>query len=78
MHDALAFCEMQAVLQWPLEDIIDFLERGTVRVTMILRAQRHDARARIEQMILERFKDYTQGGVVHMTLPALVVSGSKV
>jgi hypothetical protein len=69
---------MQAVLQWPIEDIIDFLEQGTVRVTMILRAQRRDARARIAQKIREGFQGYTQDGVVQMTLPALVVSGSKV
>jgi hypothetical protein len=74
----LGFGAVQAELQWPLEDIIDFLEQGTVRATMILRAQSRDARARINQTIRERFKDYSQGGVVHMILPAIVVSGSKV
>jgi ubiquinone/menaquinone biosynthesis C-methylase UbiE len=74
----LSFGELQAVLQWSLEHIIDFLEQGTVRVTMVLRAQHRDARYRIEQRIREGFKEYAQNGMVHMILPALVVSGSKV
>jgi hypothetical protein len=36
------FGEVQAVRQWPIEEIIDFHEQGTVRVTVILRAQRGD------------------------------------
>src|SRR5262245_49424286 len=40
MNDAgltdVGFGEVHAVLQWPLNEIMDFLDQGTVRVTMIL------------------------------------------
>ena len=54
------------------------MHTGSASATMILRAQRRDARARIEQLIKEGFQDYTQEGVIHVSIAAPVVSGSDV
>jgi ubiquinone/menaquinone biosynthesis C-methylase UbiE len=73
----IAFADVSAILECPLESVTEFLERATVRVTMLLRAQRPEARACIERTIHERFSDYSDGGMLRLPLPALVISGAK-
>jgi ubiquinone/menaquinone biosynthesis C-methylase UbiE len=72
---AITFSDFTSLLECPLHNVIEFLARGTVRMTMVLRAQTPEARARIEQEIKERLSDYTDGGVLRLPMPALVVSG---
>jgi hypothetical protein len=56
---------------------MEFLERATVRVTMLLSAQTPEARARIERIIRERLSVYAEDGTLRLPLPALVISGAK-
>jgi ubiquinone/menaquinone biosynthesis C-methylase UbiE len=81
MQDAgftnIRFGDFQAHLDWPKADIIHFIERGTVRVSMIIRAQQPDARKKIEQAIESELSKYATDGTLRLTIPALVVSGTK-
>ena len=73
----IRFGDFHADLDWPKADIINFIERGTVRVSMIIRAQQPDARKKIEQAIEDQLSQYATDGTLRLTIPALVVSGTK-
>ena len=69
--------DVHSLLDWPLESVIEFIERGTVRVTMLPRAQRPEARARIDTEIKSKLAAHAVGGVVRLAMPAVVVSGTR-
>ena len=68
--------EVPAVLAWPLASIVDFLDRATVRVAMLLRAQEPAARRRIEELIVGGLAAHAEGGTVQAPMPSLVVVGT--
>ncbi|GLQ53681.1 hypothetical protein GCM10010862_09400 [Devosia nitrariae] len=79
MRDAgfedVAFVDITSVLECPIDEVIGFLEQGTVRMTMVLRAQALEPRRRIEQEIRDRLSEYAEDGVVRLPMPAIVASG---
>lgn len=66
-----------ARLEWPHDSIMDLVEQGTVRVTMLLRAQTPEARTRIEAEIKQRTAAFARDGLISMPMPAVVVSGTR-
>lgn len=73
----IVFGDVHSILEWPLEGVVEFLEQGTVRATMVLRAQTADARTRIEEAIRDRLATYADGGMLRLAMPAIVASGRK-
>jgi SAM-dependent methyltransferase len=74
----IATSDVTALLECPLASVIDFIEQGTVRAAMILRAQRPEARVRIDADIKEKLAAYAIDGVLRLPMPALVVSGTRI
>lgn len=72
----IAFDDFRSILECPLDGVIEFLEQGTVRMTMVLRAQTVVARSRIEQSIRDRLATYARDGMLRLPMPAIVVSGT--
>ncbi|HXW64991.1 MAG TPA: methyltransferase domain-containing protein [Burkholderiaceae bacterium] len=68
---------MTAFLEWPLASVIEFIEQGTVRAAVILRAQRPEARALIDSDIKAKLAPYAVDGVLRLPMPAIVVSGTR-
>lgn len=73
----VVFVDVTAVLEWPLATIMDFIEKGLVRVTMLLFAQSPQARQRIKQAIERDLAVDAVGGKLRLPVPALVVAGEK-
>ena len=73
----LTTSDMTAFLEWPLVSVIDFIEQGTVRAAVILRAQRPEARALIDSDIKAKLASYAVDGVLRLPMPAIVVSGTR-
>jgi SAM-dependent methyltransferase len=71
------FADMISVLDWPLRKMVDFIEKGTVRASMLLLAQTPEDRPRINAAIERAFSVYAKDGMVHVSVPALVVAGRK-
>lgn len=74
-HD-IAFADFRSVLQCPMDKVVEFLEQGTVRMTMVLRAQTPEARRRIERNIRDRLSAHAEGQVLSLPMPAIVVAGT--
>ena len=73
----VVFADVTALLEWPLAGVMDFIEKGLVRATMLLFAQTPQARQRINQAIERDFAVYAVGGKLQLPVPALVVAGTK-
>ncbi|MDK1373523.1 MULTISPECIES: methyltransferase domain-containing protein [unclassified Sinorhizobium] len=73
----ITFAGIPATLDFPLAELSDFFHHAFVRSTMVLERQEPAARARIEQALGESFQPFTENGVVHLPLPALVVSATR-
>ena len=75
MQDAgfseITFGDIPAVLDCPIEGVLDFIEHAFVRATMMLHAQPAQARPRVLQAIQKQFSKYAVGGIVQMPLPAV-------
>lgn len=71
----VAFAEFTSLLECPIDEVIEFLEQGTVRMTMMLRAQTLEARRRIEDEVHRRLSAYAERGVLCLPMPAIVVTG---
>ena len=71
------FADVTAVLEWPLAKIMDFVEKGLVRATMLLLAQAPQDRPRIVAEIERGFAAFAKGGMLRVPMPALVVAGTK-
>jgi SAM-dependent methyltransferase len=80
MRDAgfvdIAFANFSAILDCRIDEVIRFLEQGTVRLSMVLRAQSLAARRLIEEEIHRQLLPYAADGILHLPMPGLVVSGS--
>lgn len=72
---AFQVANIPSVLECPSDDLIDFLEKATVRATMMLKAQSPDARTRIEAAISDAAQAYSKDGQTRIPMPSLVYSG---
>jgi len=73
----IATGDVTAFLEWPLASVIDFIERGMVRAAMLLSAQHPEARARIDAEIRSKLAAYASEGLLRLSMPAIVVCGTK-
>ncbi len=73
----IAFTEFNSLLDCPLDEVSRFLEQGTVRMTMVLRAQTLEARRRIEEEIRNRLTAFTADGRLRLHMPAIAVTGTS-
>ena len=73
----IAFADFTAVLEWPLATVADFIERGTVRASMLLLAQTPEARERVRAAVVRDLAPYAIGDTVRVPMPAIVVAGTK-
>lgn len=71
----VAFAEFKSVLECPVGEVIEFVEQGTVRMTMALRAQTAVARSRIEQEIQNKLAAFGADGMLRLPMPAIVANG---
>jgi ubiquinone/menaquinone biosynthesis C-methylase UbiE len=69
--------DMTAILEWPLARVIEFIEKGTVRASMLLLAQKPEDRQRIDAAIERGLAVYAEGGIVRVPVPAVIVVGTK-
>jgi SAM-dependent methyltransferase len=80
MHKAgfigVTVADVPATLDFALDDLADFFRHAFVRTTMLLDRQTPEARMRIERELRERLATFARDGIVHMPLPARVVSAA--
>jgi ubiquinone/menaquinone biosynthesis C-methylase UbiE len=75
--DCIAFSDIAAVMEFPLDSLSRFFKQAFVRGTMLLQAQTPEARHRIEQALQEQFATYLEDGAARISVPAVVVSGVR-
>ena len=75
--ESIAFLDVPAVFECPENQIIDFLAKSTVRMTMVLQAQAPAARDAIHLAIRDRLSVFAVGNVIRIPMPAILVSGVK-
>jgi SAM-dependent methyltransferase len=73
----ISFVGVPAVFECKRDEVIDFLEKSTVRLTMLLQAQSSAARAAIHRAIREKLATFATGDTLRLPLPAIVVRGVK-
>lgn len=71
------FGDIPVVLEWPMNDVVNYVEHAFVRATMLLNAQRPEARPRVLKAIQEKMSAYAEGGMLRLPLPAVVVSATR-
>ena len=69
--------EFPSKIECGADELIDFLDKATVRATMLLKRQEPEVRARIEAALNEGAKAFASRGVLSLPLPSLVISGKK-
>jgi ubiquinone/menaquinone biosynthesis C-methylase UbiE len=74
---AVAFRDVPATLEFPLDQLADFFQHAFVRSTMLLDRQKPEARVLIDRELRERLAAYAQEGTVRLPIPALVVSATR-
>jgi len=57
--------------------VLESVERAGVRTAMVLSLQTNEARARIEQAILDQASRFRHGNGLRFAFPALIASGAK-
>ena len=73
----VSFVDVPAVFECKRDEVIDFLEKSTVRLTMLLQAQSSAARAAIYRAIREKLATFAAGDTLRLPLPAILVRGVK-
>jgi hypothetical protein len=73
----VSFVDVPAVFACGVAEVMDFIEKSTVRLTMVLQAQVPDARPAIHRAIEDKLTSYAVGDVLNVPLPALLVVGRK-
>jgi len=81
MH-AVGFADIQitevpVVLPAPASTFMDFFKKFSVRMTMLLDRQELSVNRTIEDEITAGLARYEDGGMLHIPMPAIVVSGRK-
>jgi len=74
---SVAIQDVPAVFQCKQSEVIDFLAKSTVRMTMVLQAQVPEAREAMHEAIREQLAAFAVGEVVRIPMPAILVSGVK-
>ena len=75
--NGISIQDVAAVFQCKQSDVIDFLAKSTVRMTMVLQAQAPAARESIHTAIQEKLAAFAVGEDVRIPMPAILVSGVK-
>jgi SAM-dependent methyltransferase len=73
----VSFVDVPAVFECGGDEVIDFLEKSTVRLTMVFQAQSSAARAAIHEAICQKLATFIANGTLRVPLPAVLVSGTK-
>ena len=73
----LSFVDVPAVFACKRGEVLDFLTKSTVRLSMVLQAQSPDARPAIDRAIENGLASYVVGEAVRVPMPALLVAGRK-
>ena len=74
----IRFADFTAVLEWPLSTVLDFIEKGMVRASMLLLAQTLEVRERVRAAVVREFAPFASGDAMRLPMPAIVVAGTKV
>ena len=69
--------EVPIVLHAPAATFIEFFNKFSVRMTMILDRQESEVRARIQSEIAQGLAAFNVRGILELPIPAFVVSGHK-
>lgn len=75
--DKIEINEFPSKIECGADELVDFLDKATVRATMLLKRQKPEVRARIEAALNEGAKEFIAGGVLSLPLPSLVIAGKK-
>jgi hypothetical protein len=73
----VSFIDVPAVFECKRDEVIDFLEKSTVRLAMLLRAQSSAARAVIHRAIREKLATFAKEDTLRLPMPAILVRGVK-
>jgi len=73
----VSFVDVPAVFECKRDEVIDFLEKSTVRLTMLLQAQSSAARSAIHRSIREKLANFAMGDTLRLPMPAILVGGVK-
>jgi ubiquinone/menaquinone biosynthesis C-methylase UbiE len=80
---AAGFCDIAVAeipLVWELtspQQLLDMIQKSTVRMAMLLELQTAEAREKIYQAIVENAEQFRKGGAFAMAWPAVMASASK-
>lgn len=72
----ISFVDVEASFECKSTEVIDFLAKSTVRLTMVLQAQSPDVRPAIERAIRDKLSSFAAGDTLRVPLPALLVVGT--
>jgi len=75
--DDIQICEIPIVLPAPADTFMNFFNKFSVRVTMILDRQDDEVTRTIEDEIMSGFTQFELDGLLQIPMPAIVVSGRK-
>jgi SAM-dependent methyltransferase len=73
----VSFADVPAVFECKRDEVIDFIEKSTVRLTMLLQAQSAAARSAINRAIRKKLAIFATGDTLRLPLPAILVRGVK-
>lgn len=73
----LTVTDVDAAFECQRDEVIDFLEKSTVRLTMMLRAQPPADQSAINRAIREKLSPFATMDRLRLPMPAIVVSGVK-
>lgn len=74
---SIAIQDVPAIFQCRQAEVIDFLAKSTVRMTMVLQAQEPASRDAIHNAIRGQLAAYAVGEDVRIPMPAILVTGVK-
>jgi SAM-dependent methyltransferase len=73
----ISFVDVEALLECKSAEVIDFLAKSTVRLTMVLQAQSPDVRPAIDRAIRDKLSTFAAGDTLRVPLPALLVVAKR-
>jgi SAM-dependent methyltransferase len=73
----VSFVDVPAVFECKRDEVIDFLDKSTVRLTMLLQAQSSTARVAIYRAIREKLATFAAGDTLRLPMPAILVRGVR-
>jgi SAM-dependent methyltransferase len=73
----ISFVGVEALFECKSEDVIGFLAKSAVRLTMVLQAQSPDVRSAIDGAIRDKLSTFADGSMLRVPMPALLVVGMR-